>query len=213
MMPFVVLEGCDGSGKTTLREILRLQLEALGIPTVTVGQHSWLHPWHSRTLIAAREQRRAVSAPALTEAYLQDKHLHGRRNVRPALTKAVVIADRWFYSDAVYHAALYGIPPEQTLELHRGASTEVPNILVYVQTDPDEAYARIQKRGKHARHYERPADLRRIVEVYEHVFGGGLVSAQKLVRVSNANGLDDLQALASAVLVPEIQKWTKGAMI
>lgn len=207
MMPFVVLEGCDGAGKTTLREMLRRELGAVGLATVTVGQHSWLHPWYSRALVAAREQRRLPPPPELlAEAYLHDKHLHGLRNVNPARSRAIVIADRWFYSDAVYHGALYGIPPEQTLARHRQAGTEVPNLLVYVAADADQAYERILRRGRHTRHYERPTDLRRIVAGYEHLFSSGLVAGPRVITIANAAGVDELRSCVAETLVPAVRQ-------
>lgn len=205
MMPFIVLEGCDGAGKTTLREMLRRELEAIGHATVTVGQHSWLHPWYSRALVAARENRRTLPPQLLREAYLHDKRLHGLRNVHPVRSKAIVIADRWFYSDAVYHAALYGIPPEDTLERHRQAGTEVPNLLVHVAIDADCAYERILMRGQHTRHYERPADLRRIVAGYSYLFDSGLVADTHLITIANAAGLSELRSCVVDTLVPAVR--------
>lgn len=204
MMPFIVLEGCDGSGKTTFREMLRRELGSIGIKTVTVGQHSWLHPWYSRTLIAARENRCKSSLQTLSDAYLHDKHLHGQRNVIPARSKALVIADRWFYSDAVYHAALYGVPIEQTLERHRQAGTELPNLLVYMTVDAELAYKRILDRGAHTRHYERPADLSRILIEYENLFKSNLMGNVRVINIQNSFGLDELRLRLSVTIIPAI---------
>lgn len=206
MMPFVVLEGCDGSGKTTLREMLRLELNAGGFKTVTVGQHSWLHPWYSRALIAARENRRKTPLHILSDAYLHDKHLHGRRNVIPARSNAIVLADRWFYSDAVYHAALYGIPLEQTLKSHLEAGTEVPQLLVYVEVESDLAYERILSRGKHTRHYEKPTDLRRILYSYSELLNSNLVDNVRVIRIKNKASLDELRLRVKETLMPAICK-------
>ncbi|MFN7153723.1 MAG: deoxynucleoside kinase [Acidovorax sp.] len=211
MMPFVVLEGCDGAGKTTLREMLRAELDAAGVLAVTIGQHSWLHPWHARALVFAREQRTYVPPAQLSQAYLHDKRLHGLRNVEPARKRAVVIADRWFYSDAVYHEVLYGIPMHTTLEQHRGAGTVRPDLLVYVSVDADQAYERILQRGRHTRHYERPADLRRLVAGYEQLLLNSDFTGVELLRIGNALDVEALRQKVRQVLIPAIRQRISAA--
>jgi len=206
MMPFVVLEGCDGSGKTTVREMLRVELEAIGVPTVTVGQHSWLHPWHARALVCAREQRTHVPPNQLSQAYLQDKRLHGLRNVEPVRRRAVVIADRWLYSDAVYHEVLYGIPKQTTLEQHSSAGTVRPDLLIYISVEADRAYERILRRGQHTRHYERPSDLRRIVAGYEQLLTYTDLAGVELLRFPNALDIQALRERVQTILVPAIRR-------
>jgi len=206
MMPFVVLEGCDGAGKTTVREMLRAEMDAACIPTVTIGQHSWLHPWHARTLVCAREQRSQASPKTLSQAYMHDKRLHGLRNVEPMRRCAVVIADRWFYSDAVYHEALYEIPKQWTLELHRCAGTVQPDLLIYIRAEADQAYDRILQRGRHTRHYERPSDLRRIVAGYEQLLSNCDLAGVELLQLTNELDFVTLQRQVQHVLMPVIQK-------
>ncbi|MBX9659778.1 MAG: deoxynucleoside kinase [Nitrospiraceae bacterium] len=204
MKPFIALEGCDGAGKTTLRKMLCKALVSIGLDTITIGQHSWLNPWNARALVAARDQRCHVSREHLSAAYLQDKQLHGLRNVRPALQFAAVIADRWFYSDAVYHSVLYDIPSENTLELHKQAGTLVPDLLLYVATDPDRAYSRILERGRQTRHYERPSDLHRITAEYERLLSMPIGDRPRVIRIPNVAGIDDLHQQVESIIVPHV---------
>ena len=202
MMPFIVLEGCDGAGKTTIREIIKSELESRKIAVVTIGQHSWLHPWNSRLIIQAREQRSQVPPEVLTSAYLSDKYLHGKHNVMKAISTAVVIADRWIYSDAVYHSVLYGTSMRETLEAHFNAGTLIPDLVAYVTIDPEEAYRRILQRGKHTRHYERPADLRRIVNAYEELWNSNLtfLHENQIVRLDNSEKKSGLKEKVCSLL-------------
>lgn len=166
---FVAIEGCDGAGKSTIRDILAAAFQERSVPTTVIGQHSWLDPWTARLIVEIREQRRSHPPSAISDAYFRDKYLHARLNVLPACADSLVISDRYVLSDAVYLEAIYGIPAEHTLERHRVAGTPMPAALVYVTLDVDEAVRRISRRGRHTQHYERPADLRRIVRVYERV--------------------------------------------
>lgn len=167
---FVALEGCDGVGKSSIRNVLHECFLTAGRACTMLGQHAFLDPRTTRVIVNVREQRHRYDARDVADAYFRDKRLHSQWNVLPALERASVIADRSFISDAVYQDVLYDIPAEDTLERHSSAATLLPDLVVYVALDPDEAYERVVRRGKGMRHYERPADLRRITAAYDRVF-------------------------------------------
>lgn len=167
--PFIAIEGCDGAGKTTVRQALNEALRAGGTPCTMVGQHAELDVALTRVIIDVRERRRRHAPETIAEAYFRDKQLHAAHNIAPALDRAVLIADRYVFSDAVYQEVLYGLPAEETLERHRRAATPMPDAIVHVDLPVAEADRRIARRGRRRRHYERPADLVRIVEVYDRV--------------------------------------------
>ena len=148
----------------------------------------------------ARERRLDVSLEQLSSAYVLDKKLHGERNVKGVLKNAVVIADRWFYSDAIYHEVLYGIPAQVTLEKHRVAGTLIPDLIIYVRLDPIKAYERILKRGKLTRHYERPTDLKLIVEGYERLFENNSQNSPPVLVVTNGNDINELSKKVQNIL-------------
>src|SRR5690242_7753350 len=107
--PYVVLEGGDGAGKTTIRREIAKHLVLRGIPVLEIGQHSWLNLLAARVILDAREQRAHFTPEAVREAYERDKWEHEVANVRPHLSRALVLADRSIISDAVYQEALYGM--------------------------------------------------------------------------------------------------------
>jgi dTMP kinase len=200
--PFVVLEGCDGVGKSTIRDELYRQLSDGGLEVMMVGQHAWLQPRVARLMNAAREARFPLPPDQITEAYFKDKRLHAEATVRPALQRAWMIADRYILSDAVYQEAIYGIPAETTLERHRAAGTLMPDLVIYVSVDVDEAYRRIERRAQHKRHYERPADMIRIMEVYHRVlFVDRLWRARTVHFVNDA---PDWQETVRSQLIPKV---------
>ncbi|HEU0132421.1 MAG TPA: hypothetical protein VFQ85_15665 [Mycobacteriales bacterium] len=172
--PFVALEGTDGAGKSTVRDEIRSRLTADGRACMLVGQHGWLCPDSSRVLIDVRAQRHGWSATEISDAYFRDKQLHAQASIRPALAAAPVIADRFVYSDAVYHEVLYGIPMERTLERHRSGGTLVPDAVVFVAVSLDDALARIEQRAKAKRSYENRETLALIIDGYWRLFTGPL---------------------------------------
>lgn len=171
--PFFTLEGCDGVGKTTIRNHLIKNFKAEGVPCGCVGQHSWLDVWASRLIVEVREQRTKHSPNEIAQAYLLDKRQHAEKNIKPACKERIIISDRYIYSDAVYQEVLYGLSAEKTLNQHFQLDTLQPQAIIYIETDIAEAYNRILNRSKHARHYERPADMKKIVAVYNRILFGG----------------------------------------
>jgi len=201
--PFLVLEGPDGAGKTTIREELRSLLEARAIRTAVVGQHSWLTPVVSRTIVEVREQRAHHPPSVIADAYFHDKRQHAAHNVAPMLARGWVIADRYILSDAVYQEALYGIPAEETLARHRRAGTLEPAVTVFIEVDELEAYRRITQRAKQTRHYERPVTLARISSIYRRVLFGTADSWRgKVVRFTNDRA--DVKRRVREELLPAI---------
>jgi acyl carrier protein len=201
--PFIALEGCDGVGKSSIRNLLRDGLESAGMPCMMVGQHSWLDLPSARIINDIRDQVRSHPEDSLMRAYLVDKSLHAHRTIGPALDRRAVIADRYYLSDAVYQEVLYGVPAEHTLQAHRDNATLRPHVVVYVWAPVELAYERIQRRSKAARHYERPAEMRRIFDVYERVLSSGssLIGAE-VVQFENVT--PDWRARVGRELVPAV---------
>ncbi|GAA3885588.1 dTMP kinase [Saccharothrix violaceirubra] len=193
--PFIAIEGTDGSGKSTLRTLLNRALAESGHRCFMVGQHSWLDVAAGRVIQAARNQQLGFGRDELTRAYAVDKFLHLRENIAPALDTVGVLADRFVHSDVVYHDVLYGIPAARTLDHHRELGTRMPDVVLFVDTDPDVALDRIVKRNKAVRPHETQRTLRRLHAKYLEFFATGVPS---VARIDN-NGSDPTRAVAAAL--------------
>lgn len=204
--PFVALEGCDGVGKSTIRDVLRDALVAAGTPVAMVGQHSWLSPRVAQLIVDVRERRRRHSPEAIVEAYAIDKQLHTSQTIEPALSKYLVIADRSIVSDAVYQEALYGIPAEVSLRQHASRKTRFPDCVVFVHTDVKEAYRRVSTRSKHKRHYERPTDMRKIMSVYARLLKQLPVMYPQIRVVEFDNTAPEYSSRVESELAPKIAR-------
>ncbi|MGH8974350.1 MAG: dTMP kinase [Acidimicrobiia bacterium] len=208
---FIALEGCDGAGKTSIRDVLCAGLQRAGRPCLVVGQHSWLSPPAARIIVDVRRGSHHHSPEVVADAYFQDKVAHVRSTIGPALTRASVIADRYIVSDAVYQEVLYGIPAARTLTRHWQSGTLLPDLVVFVELDTSTAYGRILKRGKATRHYERPAPLRRIDAVYHRVlFDAPPVALPPVVRF--VNDKSEWRARVEMELLPRILGFFSGGV-
>lgn len=170
LYPFIALEGCDGVGKSTIRQLLVGFLNGRGMPTSAVGQHSWLDPFAARLICRARDMKEQYSADEIAQAYRRDRLRHIENNIIERLSSCSVVADRSQISDLVYREALYGHSFEENWaqQISRG-DVRLPDLIVYVRVDVQLAYQRVLSRGRIARHYERPADMGRIIEIYDRI--------------------------------------------
>ena len=200
--PFVVLEGPDGAGKTTLREMTIAQLWERGLPVYHIGQHSWLSPVATRTILDVRLDRHGWSAEEISAAYIADKVSQAERNVKPFLSTAAILADRYLHSDVVYHEALYGIPMARTLDAYARSDILLPDLVVYVDVDVDTSMSRVHGRGKALRPFERPDVMARVIERYRDLFVRGGDLRCRSLTVENRGG--DPRTVVAEHIVPAI---------
>jgi dTMP kinase len=192
--PLVVLEGIDGSGKTTLRNYVWDRLLRQGIPTIAMGQHSWLDVDAARLLVSLRSS----SAPMMIgrdlemirSAYLKDKYLHWQNSLRHAQGQSVVLLDRYFLSDAVYLQAIYGLNSSDTIDQGHAYGLPAPEVLVYLDIDETHAEQRVSARGRETKHYEEAVALGRVRAVYQDVLSrrgstAGELFSKKFLRLSS----------------------------
>jgi len=191
----VAFEGIDGSGKTSLVEAVRAQLEARGRRVLVVRDCS---PEESIGALL-RAERRSGQDPhsyrphlyLLAAAARAKAH---REVVAPAMTSAdVILFDRYTQSSLAYAGATfewsrYGrwrLYPEPVLELVRGANASAPrpDAAIVLDLDPDAAFrraeARAEARGEVADDFERSrvlaqrvAAMYRLPEVDSYPVGG-----------------------------------------
>jgi dTMP kinase len=111
----LVIEGIDGTGKTTLSRRLVEWLLDTGRPAVLLREPTD-GPYGRRIRALAKEGRQAVSPAEELELFIQDRIENCRDNIRPALKRGdLVVMDRYYLSSAAYQGAL-GLDPETILE-------------------------------------------------------------------------------------------------
>jgi dTMP kinase len=151
LMPFVVLEGIDGSGKSTAAREIQRHLEAGGITCAVLREPT-------EKTDASREIRRilrtAAEIDAATSRHLLDLFRIDRvwdikNQIKPALLRgAVVLLDRYYLSTAAYQAG----NREQVAEIMKSylGDTEIlqPDMVIYLDLPVGIALKRLEKRGK-----------------------------------------------------------------
>ena len=138
----IVVEGLDGSGKSTQMEMLREHLEAKGLNVVVTT-------WNSSELVS-ETVKKAKKAQALTPETFSLFHatdLAERLNkaVIPALKKgSVVLADRYFFT-ALARDSVRGMDPRWLRQLYSFALK--PDLTLYFKLPVETAVGRVLARS------------------------------------------------------------------
>ena len=140
----LVLEGIDGSGKSTQLARLAARLEAAGHRVVATREPYDCEP--GRRIREAARAGEPVSAAQELDWFRAQRALHVRDVISPALREgAVVVCDRYFVSTAAYQGAR-GLDPEAILA-ESEASFPVPDLVILLEVEPAEGRARVDARG------------------------------------------------------------------
>src|SRR5205809_3332618 len=120
---FVVVEGPEGAGKSTLARWLGVRLTAEGLPVVTVRQPGGTPVAEAARKVALRFPHEMAPAAELF-LFLAARADLVEKVIRPALAAGqVVLADRFDLSTMAYQVAGGGLPAAAVAEANRLATT------------------------------------------------------------------------------------------
>jgi dTMP kinase len=175
---FIVVEGPEGAGKSTLVRGLTARLLADGRQVLTVRE-----PGGTVVAEAARKivlkSRHDLSPASELFLYLAARADLVERQIRPALAAGqVVLADRFDLSTRAYQVAGRGLPAEAVqaaITIATGGLT--PDLTLVLDVPVDVGRDRQRKARKEQDRIERESDAfhARVLEAYRNAAGPGVV--------------------------------------
>lgn len=160
--PFIVIEGIDGSGKTTLRNNLSTLLEKHNIKHIATSE-----PTQGEIGKIIRQNLLQTNADPSLDALLfaADRVWHWHTIIKPALEKNIlVISDRHKISSLAYQSC-------QGLEIEwiKTINSKVPDppYTLYLEISPEKAFERI-KNKKLKEKFETLEYLKNLRKCYEN---------------------------------------------
>jgi dTMP kinase len=190
---FIVIEGIDGTGKST-------QARRLGEWFVSQGREVLLSreptdgPWGKKLRESAATGR--LSPEDELQYFLNDRRQHVEEKIIPALAEGkVVILDRYYFSTMAYQGAR-GFDPAEIRRLNEEFAP-VPDLLLILDLDVDTAHQRIGHRGDSTNEFEKKESLERCREIFLSL------KDEPFVRVvDSAGSLEDVSTRILAIVGP-----------
>lgn len=190
----IVLEGIDGSGKSTQVGILADRLVRLGYDVVTSreptdGAHG------RRTQAIAELGREGLTPRQELDLYIEDRREHVKNIIGPALEAGkIIIVDRYYLSTMGYQGAL-GLDPEM-IRRENEAFAPVPDLIILFDIGPKEGLDRISRgrSGGTNAGYEQEEYLDRVREIMNRF------EAPCLRRIDAAGSVEEVAASVQALV-------------
>jgi len=159
---FIVLEGIDGTGKSTQVQLLADWFRSQGREVVT-SREPTDQPWGRKLRESAATGR--LSPEDELEYFLKDRKQHVDELIQPALDAGkVVILDRYYFSTMAYQGSR-GFDPAE-IRAKNEAFAPRPDHLLILDLDVDAARERIGARGDTANEFERHEALTKCRKIF-----------------------------------------------
>jgi len=175
---FIVVEGPEGAGKSTLVRWLAARLVAEGLQVMAVRQPGGTPVAEAARKVALKFPHE-MSPVAELFLFLAARADLVQRVIRPALEAGrVVVADRFDLSTIAYQVAGGGLPAEDVAHAIRLATGGlVPDVMLVLDVPVEVGRARQRAVRKVQDRFERQDDAfhRRVLEAYRRAAGPGVV--------------------------------------
>ncbi|UNX55262.1 dTMP kinase [Georgenia sp. TF02-10] len=191
---FVALEGGDGAGKTTQRDLLGSWLRGLGHEVVLTREPGGTPL--GRVLRDAVLHGEDVDPRTEALLYATDRAHHVHSLVRPALARgAVVITDRYLDSSVAYQGSGRGLGPAEIRDLSLWAAEGlVPDLTILLDVDPATGDAR--RTGDPDRIEREPTEFHR--QVRHHFLDLAAAAPERYLVLDAALPREQIHAAARA---------------
>ncbi len=146
---FITLEGCEGSGKSTLKERLAAELVRRGREVLETREPGGSPLGEEvRALLLGRSAEVRVDQRAELLLFLAARAQNVAQLIRPALSKGmIVLCDRFNDSSVAYQGVARGLGFDEVDALCRFACNDLqPDLTFYLDIEPSEGLRRAHKR-------------------------------------------------------------------
>lgn len=165
----MVVEGIDGSGKTTVSKRIVEMLNGMGYSAFYTYE-PYTSPF-TEVLRKYIEMYGEAEVEVETLLFTLDRIFHIKKVIKPLLEQGyVVVCDRYFYSGIAYQGAKKG-----DIEWIRSVNKYaiVPDIAIYLRVPLEIAIERLKRKRSSWSYFEKLDILEKALEIYEKLAASG----------------------------------------
>lgn len=190
---FIVVEGLDGAGTTTLANTLRARLEQNGVSVLLTREPSDLAV--GRLIREALTDSVGVSDGVLPFLFAADRKDHLERQIEPELSSGNwVISDRYLASSLAYQSL--AVPFESVAALN--SSFRKPDLTLFVEAPAEVCVDRISSRGEESERFESLDRLKIVAQAYDRALDWCIARGEHIVRIDGRPDADTVAEMAWA---------------
>ncbi len=202
---FCVVEGIDGSGKSTLIEGLDVRLREFVQAGSFTGCDRLREPTdgtYGRRIREHLRNRDDLARKAWLELFLLDRAENVEANIQPALRDGrFILQDRYFYSTAAYQGFVNDSPtPADIVAVSLGRGFPEPDLVLYLDLAPELALERITGNRASTESFETHEQLQRIHANYASIL------PNVTVKLDATRSPQDVCDQACAAVLAAVQK-------
>jgi len=162
MTKFIVIEGLDGSGKSTVTKLLAERFKEDNQPCITTFEPTKTPI--GELIRQALTGKQTFENETMALLFAADRYQHLQEEIVPALVHSNVICDRYYYSNMAYQGLC-----ERSLErvLAYNQTMLKPHITFFLDVSPTECLRRVIARGVDISIYESLPELELRYERYK----------------------------------------------
>lgn len=195
---FITFEGIDGSGKDTLLEycihLIKQEPEIFGdkYSNIWITREPTKITKSGKTICELLKQN-SLSGEDAARLFIKDRIQHSKI-IKEVLKHSYVLCSRYDLSTLAYQTA-QGLNFEELYKMHKygkANGTLIPDITVYIRTNPEIAFKRVTERNQHKEVFENLEFQKKLYENYEMIVKK---LKEKGRRIMVLNGDNDLNTV------------------
>ena len=183
----IVLEGVDGTGKSTQCGLLADYLESCGLSVVRLREPT-TGVWGQKIRKILTDGRGDVTPEEELQYFINDRKEDVEQNIAPALEQGkIVLIDRYYYSTAAYQGAL-GFDPVKIIRDNEAFAPR-PDLLFIVEVSLDESFRRIEQGRDSFSSFEKRDYLEKVRSIFDTFTG------EHICRIDSGPQKDEVQVV------------------
>lgn len=167
---FIVVEGPDGSGKTTVCNLLATKLKEEGKQIVHTREPGGIDIAEQIRNVILDPKNEAMDGKTEALLYAASRRQHLVERVIPSIEEGkIVLCERFVYSSLVYQGYARGLGIDEVFAINKFAIGDMmPDLVIYLDVDEKVGLSRVDSRGNKDRLDGESSQFhKRVVEGYK----------------------------------------------